>query len=101
MTGKMEEYLDLVKTVQGLFEEVLKSANPEDKVLMVEEDCWVTRKEAERLVEISREIQKAKTFEEAKDIVKKEYDNIPYIIGLDSEGSILGRFQEQIESMKD
>lgn len=101
MVNDFERYQDLVKEVLNIYEKGLKKNKFYRSSFRIGEDSLTTRKDAESMIQILKKIQNLKTMEELESFVKKEYNNIPYIIGLTPNDTILWPFQETIEKIKE
>ena len=88
---------ELSRSLLELYQKALKASNPNEKCIQLKGDIWVTKQEAERMIKFLNKNLKAKTDVEMIRGIKKDYDKIPYIIGLDNDETI-SRFQDLVES---
>lgn len=101
MNEDLKRYKDLAKQVQGLYDKALSEADSNDSSIRIGKEVWVTKREAERMKRIINKQLKVGTMEELAREINKDYDKIPFIVGLTEADGALKTFQEQIESIKD
>ena len=94
----MQKKLEIMKGALRVIEEALRKAPQTEKVLLLgtTNTLKVFREEAEVLLEFLQKYCKIKTEKEFNAVVKRDYDEIPYIIGAPEETEI-GKFQKIIE----
>ena len=94
----MQIKLNIIRSMQEILAETIQQA-PEEKVLTLVGDVplKISREDAEKLNKILEECSKINNEKELYDYLKKEYDEIPYIIGATDE-SIVGQFQQMLEA---
>jgi len=95
----MQTKLNIIRSMQEILAETLRKA-PDEKVLTLvgEDPLKISREDAETLNGILENYSKINNENDLCNAVKKEYDEIPYIIGASDE-SVVGQFQQMLESI--
>ena len=94
----MQNKMNLIKSVQTIFKNALDITDMNVQVIALgtTEDLIVSRDDAEVMVELLDKYLGIKNEEVLNNVLKADYDDIPYIIGASAESKI-GEFQLMIE----
>ena len=95
----MQKKIEIMEGALRVIENALRNVPQTEKVLLLgtTKTLKVSREEAEVLLEFIQKYSQIKTENEFERAVKKDYDDIPYIIGA-PEKSEIGKFQAIIEA---
>lgn len=94
----MQKILKIMEGARKIIEDALRNAEQTETVITLgtTKTLKVSRQEAEALLEFLQKYCKIKTEKEFNAVVRRDYDEIPYIIGAPEETEI-GKFQKIIE----
>lgn len=98
MNNKFEQNLELLSELHNVCIKALDS-DSESSTVEISEGFWLTRIETERMITVLKKLSKSKNEEELEETIKKEYNNIPYIIGMTKNDGVFGVFQQLVEKI--
>ena len=102
MQVELSKYQKITQSVQKLLEMALNNADATENVVTIKEErCFkLSREDAEAMLNFLEKCKETNKEQEFISMVRRDYDEIPYIIGADETDSVFGQLQSIIECIK-